>query len=37
MKQNTPIIQTTRLILRKFVEADVADLFAIYSDKAVNT
>ncbi|WP_429953490.1 GNAT family N-acetyltransferase [Enterococcus sp. AZ192] len=37
MKKNTPTIQTERLILRKFTEADVADLFAIYSDQAVNT
>lgn len=34
---NTPILETKRLILRKFTENDLSALFAIYSDKEVNT
>jgi ribosomal-protein-alanine N-acetyltransferase len=37
MIQHTPTIQTDRLILRKFTEADLAALFAIYSDEEINT
>lgn len=33
---NTPRLETERLILRKFTEHDLADLFAIYSDEEVN-
>ena len=35
--QNTPTIETNRLRLRKFTEYDLEALFAIYSDKKVNT
>lgn len=34
---NTPALTTERLILRKFTEDDFEALFAIYSDKDVNT
>ena len=34
---NTPTLETERLILRKFVEEDIEALWAIYSDKEVNT
>lgn len=34
---NTPILQTERLILRKFTENDIEDLFHIYKDEEVNT
>ncbi len=33
---NTPEIETNRLILRKFTQADVPALFAILSDEEVN-
>lgn len=36
-KQNTPTIQTERLILRKFAERDAQALFEILSDTEVNT
>lgn len=35
--ENTPALETERLILRKFTEDDVNALFAIYSDEDVNT
>ena len=35
--KNTPSLETERLILRKFTENDLEALFAIYSDKDVNT
>lgn len=34
---NTPILETERLILRKFTENDMEALFAIYRDEDVNT
>lgn len=34
---NTPILQTERLILRKFTENDIEALFHIYKDEEVNT
>lgn len=34
---NTPALETERLLLRKFTEKDLGALFAIYSDKEVNT
>lgn len=34
---NTPLLDTKRLILRKFTENDLAALFEIYSDREVNT
>lgn len=34
---NTPILQTERLILRKFTKNDIEDLFHIYKDEEVNT
>ncbi len=33
---NTPALETERLILRKFTEADMEAFFKIYSDKDVN-
>ena len=35
--ENTPTIETKRLILRKFTEEDVHDFLTIMSDKEVNT
>ncbi|MBE6011416.1 MAG: GNAT family N-acetyltransferase [Lachnospiraceae bacterium] len=35
--ENTPTIETKRLILRKFTEEDVHDFLKIMSDKEVNT
>lgn len=34
---NTPILETKRLILRRFTENDLKALYEIYSDKEVNT
>lgn len=34
--QNTPILETKRLILRKFTENDIEALFNIYKDEEVN-
>ncbi len=34
---NTPSLETNRLLLRKFTENDIADLYKIYCDKEVNT
>jgi len=34
---NTPLLETERLILRKFTENDIEALFTIYGDKDVNT
>lgn len=34
---NTPMIETERLILRKFTEDDIEALYKIYSDEEVNT
>lgn len=36
LKENTPKIETERLILRKFLETDTKDVFRLYSDKEVN-
>ena len=33
---NTPLLETERLLLRKFTKQDMAALFAIYSDEEVN-
>ena len=33
---NTPILETERLILRKFTEADIEALFLILKDEEVN-
>lgn len=33
---HTPILETERLVLRQFTEADLPALFTIYSDEAVN-
>lgn len=35
--ENTPLIETERLILRKFTQNDVEPLYLILSDKEVNT
>lgn len=35
--ENTPSLDTERLVLRKFTNSDMAALFAIYSDTEVNT
>lgn len=34
--ENTPTIETQRLILRKFTRDDINDLFEIMSDKETN-
>ena len=34
---NTPVLETERLLLRKFTENDLEALFEIYSDQDVNT
>lgn len=34
---NTPLLQTKRLILRKFTENDLKSFYKIYSDKEANT
>lgn len=34
---NTPILETERLILRKFNKSDIEALFNIYKDEEVNT
>lgn len=36
-EQNTPTIETERLILRRFREEDIPALYSIYSDREVNT
>ncbi|MEG0366111.1 MAG: GNAT family N-acetyltransferase [Coprobacillus sp.] len=36
IKENTPRIETERLILRKFNDDDIEDMFLIYSDETVN-
>ncbi|SEU23542.1 Protein N-acetyltransferase, RimJ/RimL family [Lacrimispora sphenoides] len=36
VNENTPVIETQRLILRKFTPEDVNDFFEIMSDKEVN-
>lgn len=36
IKENTPTLTTDRLILRKFTERDIDDMFLLYSDKEVN-
>lgn len=35
-KENTPLIETQRLILRKFTQEDLEDIFLLYSDEEVN-
>lgn len=35
--ENTPLLETERLILRKFTREDIDALFAIFSDEEVNT
>ena len=37
MEMNTPDLQTKRLILRRFTQADIPALLAIYGDEEVNT
>ncbi len=34
---NTPVLETDRLRLRRFTEADLEAIYAIYSDETVNT
>lgn len=34
--ENTPTLETERLILRKFTHADIDDMLSLYSDKEVN-
>ncbi len=36
-KENTPTLETKRLLLRRFTDADLQDMFCIYSDPDVNT
>ena len=36
-QENTPRLETERLILRKFQHDDLEDVFRIYSDLEVNT
>lgn len=35
--ENTPRLETERLVLRKFTDDDLEDVFQIYSDREVNT
>lgn len=35
--ENTPFLETERLILRKFTKSDAEDVLLLYSDKEVNT
>lgn len=35
-KENTPTLYTERLILRKFTDKDVDDMFLLYSDEDIN-
>lgn len=35
-KQNTPLIETERLVLRRFSESDVNGIYLIFSDEEVN-
>lgn len=35
--ENTPLLETNRLILRKFTDDDIDDMFLLYSDEDVNT
>lgn len=37
INENTPLLSTERLILRKFTDKDIEALFAIYKDEEVNT
>ena len=37
LNMNTPLIETDRLILRRFTEDDLEAIYAIYSDEEVNT
>lgn len=37
IKENTPVLQTERLILRKFTKSDLAAYFDIMSDEEANT
>lgn len=34
--ENTPTIETDRLVLRKFTDSDIDDMFILYSDEEVN-
>ncbi len=34
--ENTPVLETPRLILRRFAEPDIEDIYRIYSDREVN-
>lgn len=36
IKENTPTIETERLILRKFSKTDFEDMYSLYADKEVN-
>lgn len=37
LSENTPTLETKRLILRKFTEDDLADMLPLYGDEEVNT
>lgn len=37
IQENSPLIQTQRLILRKFTQDDMTDILLIYGDEEVNT
>lgn len=37
LSENTPTLETKRLILRKFTEYDLADMLPLYGDEEVNT
>ena len=37
INENTPLLQTERLILRKFTPNDITPLFELLSDEDVNT
>lgn len=36
IKENTPLLETARLVLRKFEESDLEDIFLIYGDREAN-
>lgn len=35
-KENSPTIETQRLVLRRFIETDIDDMLLLYADKEVN-
>ena len=37
VSENTPVLESKRLILRKFSEDDIDDMILLYGDEEVNT